>query len=111
MKYLAAFVIGVGLMTNGQAVAENLVFPTILDSRPTELFKCLEAQKNGIEIEQSSHDNTGFFSKKGREIEKEWTRVFVSRQEGSYLMHWLTAQFDFRGYWEIGCFERGPLTD
>ena len=49
MKYLAAFVIGVGLMTNGPVFGEPLFWQND-DSRDAEVQECLEAKRNGVEV-------------------------------------------------------------
>ena len=49
MKYLATFVIGVGLMTNGPVFGERLFWQND-DSRDAEIQECLEAKRNSVEV-------------------------------------------------------------
>lgn len=49
MKYLAAFVIGVGLMANGPAFGETLYWRND-GSSGVEMQECIEAARSGVEV-------------------------------------------------------------
>ena len=100
MKYLAAFVIGVGLMANGPAFAANsLKFRDFHETLATDVSKCLAAQDIGIELKRETKTNlasgTQFFER----------RVFLSRQNDEYIMNYLTVRLDKYGDWSIVCHE------
>ena len=51
MKYLAAFVIGVGLMAGSPAFADEYIYRPDLDDYIAPLYDCKEAAKDGIELD------------------------------------------------------------
>ena len=102
MKRLAALAIGIGLIGNGAASAELLKFPDMMGAYGTDLFNCISAQKNGIELKRETNTK---LKGPNQLLEK---RVFVSRQNDVYLMHELVALIDEYGEWQLACYEAVP---
>ena len=104
MKYLATFVIGVGLMANGPAVSDTLLFPNLDAAYSAEISRCLTAQETGHELRS---DFT--FGKEvlppAKELREHW---FLSKQNDVYVVNYLVAILKEDDEWIITCFETAP---
>ena len=90
MKYLAAFVIGVGLMAHSPAFAERLKFTK---GGPAPMEECIEASKVGYELWNFVSVDGDVTSKRylvrGLKMEVPWsvyTINYVSQETGDVLI-------------------------
>ena len=85
MKYLADLIVGLGLMTSGQAFANEFVFqidPT--NSLLKSLKPCVNAAENGIELNTINVD--GMTAKRWLHADKIYNLVIEGSENGAQVI-------------------------
>ena len=81
MKYLAALVIWIGLMTSIQASANDYIFSKDDNEYSTSLDECVKAAKQGIELSEYKADRFGVINEGKRYLYKSRIYILATRQE------------------------------